>query len=229
MPALEKIHLHSNALLWTPRTWQTIPEEIRALVRSAEISIDAASAETYALNRRGGEFGAVIRNFEFIGGELRCRGPLETLCFSMVVQHNNFREMPDFVRLGKRFRADRTYFSQLLNWGTFTDANIALAPSISPPIPTIRSFWRCFGIRSLMIRSSCLETLRPSAARSPHSFKCAKTTAHSFYSRDFTAAVPRMNLLVEIQRVGILPSLIRGCIARNIRLYSPPAWIKLIG
>ena len=36
----------------------------------------------------------------------------------MVVQANNFIEMPDFVRLGKRFNFD-VYFSQLVNWGTY--------------------------------------------------------------------------------------------------------------
>ena len=37
----------------------------------------------------------------------------------MVVQLNNFREMPDFVRLGKRFGADAAYFGKLLDWGVF--------------------------------------------------------------------------------------------------------------
>ena len=36
--------------------WQTIPEDIQALVRETQISIDAASPGTYAINRRGGDF-----------------------------------------------------------------------------------------------------------------------------------------------------------------------------
>jgi hypothetical protein len=39
---------------------------------------------------------------------------------SMVVQANNFREMPDFVRLGRRFGFDMVYFGRIRNWGTFT-------------------------------------------------------------------------------------------------------------
>jgi hypothetical protein len=120
MPVLERIHLYTNALLWTKRTWQTIPEEIQALVRSADISIDAATAATYAVNRRGGDFGRLLENLEFICTELRPQ-PLEWLKFNMVVQQNNFREMAEFVRLGKRFNVDKVYFSQLINWGTFTD------------------------------------------------------------------------------------------------------------
>jgi hypothetical protein len=120
MPALEKIHLHSNGLLWTKRMWETIPEDIRALVRTAEISIDAASAKTYSLNRRGGDFGRLLENLEFIASELRPR-PVEYFEISMVVQANNFREMADFVRMGKHFRVDHVSFHQLTNWGTFSE------------------------------------------------------------------------------------------------------------
>ena len=121
MPALKRIHLHTNALLWTKRIWKTIPEEIRGLIRSAEISIDAATAATYSANRRGGDFERLMENLEFISSELRPRGPLDSLTFSMVVQMNNFREMADFVRLGKQLNVDTVYFSQLVNWGTFND------------------------------------------------------------------------------------------------------------
>jgi len=121
MPKLERIHLHTNALLWTKRVWKTIAGEIRGLIRSAEISIDAATPATYAVNRRGGQFERLLDNLEFISSELRANGPLDWVGFSMVVQQNNFAEMPEFVRLGKRFKADTVYFSQLVNWGTFTD------------------------------------------------------------------------------------------------------------
>jgi hypothetical protein len=30
--------------------------------------------------------------------------------------------MPDFVRLGRRFNADRVYFSRAVNWGTWSAA-----------------------------------------------------------------------------------------------------------
>lgn len=119
MPALERIHLQSNGLLWTKPMWETIPEDVRALVRTAEISIDAASARTYAQNRRGGDFDRLLENLDFIASELRPR-PIEHMEISMVVQANNFREMADFVRLGKRFRMDRVSFHQLTNWDTFS-------------------------------------------------------------------------------------------------------------
>jgi hypothetical protein len=121
MPNLKQLHLQSNAQLWTPRMWNTIPEEIRPLITSADIGIDAASPETYLINRRGGTFEQLLRNLEFIS-TLRKEGPLKFLKISMVVQSNNFREMPDFVELGYRYGVDVIYFSQLVNWGTFSDA-----------------------------------------------------------------------------------------------------------
>jgi MoaA/NifB/PqqE/SkfB family radical SAM enzyme len=121
MPELQSIHLHTNALLWTPKQWSSIPVDIQALITSAEISIDAASAATYSLNRRGGSFLRLLENLEFISG-LRKAGPLQSVTISMVVQENNFAEMPDFVRLGTRYGFDTVYFSQLVNWGTYSAA-----------------------------------------------------------------------------------------------------------
>lgn len=117
MPKLEVIHLQTNGLLWTPRIWSTIPEDVRALITSTEISIDAASPDSYAVNRRGGRFDRLLRNLEFIG-TLRARGPLEWFGINMVVQANNFAEMPDFVRMGKRFGCDTVSFQRLVDWGT---------------------------------------------------------------------------------------------------------------
>jgi len=119
MPQLEKIHLHTNAQLWTPTMWETIPAEIRALIQEADISVDAVTAETYAINRRGGTFERLWQNLEFIS-RLRANGPLKWVGLSMVVQENNFGEMPEFVRLAQRFNFNTAHFQQLVNWGTFT-------------------------------------------------------------------------------------------------------------
>lgn len=120
MPYLENIHIHTNAQLWTQKLWNTIPKRTRNFVKTTEISIDAASSDTYAINRRGGKFEKLLENLEFVS-RLRRHGSLRSVTISMVVQQNNFREMPDFVRLGNRFRFDTVYFSQLVNWGTFSD------------------------------------------------------------------------------------------------------------
>jgi sulfatase maturation enzyme AslB (radical SAM superfamily) len=139
MPALETIHLHSNGILWTKRMWQTIPEDVRALVRTAEISIDAASAETYAVNRRGGDFERLLENLDFIASELR-PVPIQRFEFSMVVQANNFHEMADFVRMGKRFGVDSASLHRITNWGTFSDEEFRARAIHLPGHPAHRDF-----------------------------------------------------------------------------------------
>ena len=121
MPKLETLHFHTNGLLWTPAMWESIPAEMRGLVRYADISIDAATEGTYAINRRGGHWDVLMENLRFISS-LRRDGPLTWLGIGFVVQENNFREMPAFVELGRRFGVDTIHFSQLVNWETYSPA-----------------------------------------------------------------------------------------------------------
>ena len=114
MPCLKRLHIHTNAQLWAPEMWKTIPDEIQQMVKTAEISIDAASSQTDFINRRGGSFERLLENLEFIS-PFHESIPMELIGISMVVQENNFREMPDFIRLGKRFGFG-VYFCKLVEW-----------------------------------------------------------------------------------------------------------------
>jgi MoaA/NifB/PqqE/SkfB family radical SAM enzyme len=120
LPNLQRIHLHTNALMWTPRMWATLDHDVQRLITSAEISVDAATPATYAVNRRPGNFDKLLENLAFIR-TLRKQGPLRWVGLSMVVQENNFVEMPEFVRLGRRYHVDRVSFGRLTNWGTYSD------------------------------------------------------------------------------------------------------------
>ncbi len=120
MPHLKQILLHTNAQLWTPKMWSTIPKEIRELIKSAIISIDATRSETYSINRRGGSFERLLENLEFISALRKC-GPLEHVKISMVVHKNNFMAMTDFINLCKRYNFDTVYFSKLRNFETFSE------------------------------------------------------------------------------------------------------------
>lgn len=139
MPHLRQIHLHTNAQLWTPKMWSTISKETQELVKSAEISIDAATPKTYSINRRGGSFEKLLKNLEFIS-TLRTNGPLRHLKLSMVVQSNNFREMHDFVHLGRRYNADVVYFGKIRNWGTFSEEEYKDRAIHLPDHPFYREF-----------------------------------------------------------------------------------------
>ena len=109
-PQLESIHLHSNGLLWEPAAWQSM-QAVQPFVRTAEISVDAASVATYSANR-GGDFERLLENLTFLASL-----PI-AITLSFVVQQNNYHEMDKFVSLAQGFGFS-VYFSQLVNWGTF--------------------------------------------------------------------------------------------------------------
>jgi ABC-type multidrug transport system fused ATPase/permease subunit len=166
MPKLERIHLHTNALLWTPRIWATIPTETRALVKSATISIDAARPDTYAENRRGGDFETLLERLAFIGG-LRRNGPLEYLEIHMTVQLNNFEQMPEFVELGRRHGCDRVTFHQMVDWDTFPPAEFAARAVHQPQHPRHGAFLAMLHHPSLKHPSVNLSNLTELAAQVP--------------------------------------------------------------
>lgn len=111
------IHLMTNGLLLTPQMWESL-HRIHPTIASLHVSIDAATAETYSINR-GGRFDTLLRNMAFVS-RLVEQGKIPWLEISFVVQCNNFREMKQFVELGRQFRASRVLFQQLIQWGTYS-------------------------------------------------------------------------------------------------------------
>jgi MoaA/NifB/PqqE/SkfB family radical SAM enzyme len=111
-----KVRLHTNGLLLDATAWEKLGPA-RRMVRAVEVSADAATPETYAVNR-GGNWAVLIRNLEFISS-LRSAGALEIFQLSFVVQSNNWREAPAFLAMGRRLGCDVVAFSAISNWGTF--------------------------------------------------------------------------------------------------------------
>lgn len=117
-----KVHLHTNGQLFNKRAWEEL--ELNGLVQSCEVSIDAASAETYRVVRRGGDFDRLLQNLAFVRF-LHQSGQIQRWTASFVVQAKNFREMPEFVRLIGQFGATDIFFQMIRNWGTFTAEEFA--------------------------------------------------------------------------------------------------------
>ena len=121
-PSLKKIHLHTNATRWTPKMWESM-SKIHKYVKSCEISIDAATRDTYENKTRlNGKWDDLIPNLKFIATipELYSVKP------SFVVQQSNYKEIPLFVELIESIfkgtnKQLRIYFGKITNWGTFTE------------------------------------------------------------------------------------------------------------
>jgi wyosine [tRNA(Phe)-imidazoG37] synthetase (radical SAM superfamily) len=109
-----KIGLHTNAVLLDQRAWDDCRLDGR--VKMVQISIDAATPETYAYVRRGGDFHRLMRNLEFLADKRR-RGEFSQFDLLYVVQTRNFREIADFVKLGQRLGVNSVRFSLIDHWG----------------------------------------------------------------------------------------------------------------
>lgn len=121
-PNVETIHLHTNGTLWNPSNWDRM-EGIHKYVKSAEISMDAATKDTYENKTRiGGKWDVLIRNLNYIA----TIPTLDKVTLSFVVQKDNYQEMPRFYDLIKNIFNESgkewsVQFTRVVNWGTFTE------------------------------------------------------------------------------------------------------------
>ncbi len=89
---------------------------------SITVSIDAATKETYDQLRRSHNMNTwnnLMGNLEFLS-EMRRKGELYFFQINMCVQMKNYKEIPDFIAMGKRLGVDRVYITPIRNWGTYT-------------------------------------------------------------------------------------------------------------
>lgn len=123
-PALQKIHLHTNATKWTKKMWDSM-KPVHPYVKTCEISIDAATKDTYENKVRiGGNWDELIDNLRFIS----TIKTLQKVKPSFVVQQKNFREMKLFYDLMIEIFGTKAsvYFGKITNWGTFTNEEFKL-------------------------------------------------------------------------------------------------------
>lgn len=111
------IEIQTNASLFNQVFWSSLPRHIQERITMIQVSLDAATRETYEMVRLGGKWDNVMRNLEFISSLPQ----LKSLTLNFVVQSKNFGEMKSFVALGSKFRA-RVRFTQLQQWPALSDA-----------------------------------------------------------------------------------------------------------
>lgn len=116
-PNVSNIHLHTNALLLNKNMWDKM-KKIQSMIKIIEISIDAATKETYEEIRRGGNWETLIENLKFIATL-----PIGEKRISMVVQDSNFMEMELFYEIMMDIfnKKARIFFKRIDNWGTYTN------------------------------------------------------------------------------------------------------------
>jgi hypothetical protein len=144
------IHIITNGQLLTSARWNALGSA-RPLIRAIDVSVDASSEATYALNRVGGSWPRLLDNLSFIA-DLRQRGALTFFGVSMVVQANNWREMQGFVALGERLGVDRILFTAIRHWVAISGDKFRAKAVHRPGHPEYNAFIN--SLRSDVFRSS---------------------------------------------------------------------------
>lgn len=92
----------TNGLLLTPKMWGKIRHNN---ISEIWVSVDAATKETYEKIRIGGKWEKLQDNLRMIS-EIRREGKVRLFEINMTVMRSNYREIIDFVRLGKKLGCD---------------------------------------------------------------------------------------------------------------------------
>jgi len=114
---INQLVIFSNGVLFTKEKWEELAN-LHPFKIEVRISVDATNEETFTLIRRGGDWQALLKNLEFIS-TLRQEGKISKLMLNYVVQNDNFMQIPDFVKFGKRYNADEVVFAELQRYGEY--------------------------------------------------------------------------------------------------------------
>lgn len=117
-----RVGLYTNALLADGPNWTRFGKAVDQ-IDQVTVSVDAATPETYALNR-GGNWSHLLENLSALS-RMRTAGLLNWLRLVFIVQANNYREMPAFVDLATSYDADCVRFGKLRNWGAYSPGDYA--------------------------------------------------------------------------------------------------------
>jgi MoaA/NifB/PqqE/SkfB family radical SAM enzyme len=110
--------LHTNGLLLDEIRWNQLGDT-RPLISQINVSFDAASQYTYKINR-GGSWSKLLDNMKFAASLKR------KLVLYFVVQANNYREFPEFVRIANSLGATSAEILGLENWLTYSKEDYAV-------------------------------------------------------------------------------------------------------
>lgn len=110
-----QIEFITNGLRLTPEMWESV-KPCHNNIKCVRVSVNAARPDTFAINQRGGKLEDLLPNLEFIS-QLRRENRIPLFIMSFYVLENNFREMKEFVQLGRRLGVDHVLFHHYLEPG----------------------------------------------------------------------------------------------------------------
>lgn len=88
-------------------------KELFKKIKVLGVSVDGATKNTYEKLRRGGKFDVILENLKFIKSIKNFQFHLH-----MVVQNDNWHEMPLMLELADTVNADKVFFNSIQDWNT---------------------------------------------------------------------------------------------------------------
>jgi MoaA/NifB/PqqE/SkfB family radical SAM enzyme len=108
--------IQSNGLL-AKKNWHRI-SHLESTIQHVVISIDAATAKTYEVVRRGGTWKQLISAMEFLQNKKHELG--FNFRTRIVVQNRNWQEIQQFYDFCKSYNVDRVEYAKVTDWTTWS-------------------------------------------------------------------------------------------------------------
>ena len=109
-----RFDVHTNGILCSQSMCTKLGIENK--LSTIQISMHAATKETYDQIALGGNFDKIIENLEWLS-EMKKSGKLFDIHLFFVIQLTNYKEMAEFVKLAQKYHA-KAFFWDYRDWGT---------------------------------------------------------------------------------------------------------------
>jgi MoaA/NifB/PqqE/SkfB family radical SAM enzyme len=94
-------------------------EKMLPSMTELRVSFDAATPDTYHKIRVHGQWEVLLENVRWVRSLIDLRGTGTLLSADFVVQADNYKEIPEYVKLCNRLGIDKITFQKMWNWGTW--------------------------------------------------------------------------------------------------------------
>jgi MoaA/NifB/PqqE/SkfB family radical SAM enzyme len=124
-----RINLMTNGLAFNRKNYDDL--RLKGRVGIVALSIDAAHPITYETLRRGSKWPVLIDALRFMLS-IRDENPYMLMISYFTIQHDNYRELPAFVELCKKYRFNQIQLNTLRNFGAWTNEEFLLENVADP-------------------------------------------------------------------------------------------------
>lgn len=112
------IIIMTNGTLFNGSEWKKLEGKYEHI--SFLVSVDAAVKDTYEKLRCGGNYDSLMKNMDLLA-ELRKENKVDSVKVIMIVQRDNFEEIPAFIRWATAKGFDGVSLSHIRNWNIYDE------------------------------------------------------------------------------------------------------------